>query len=77
MTSHCLVLDTVVEKMKDFVDAFTLYIEKVLHCVHVVLVPFELEAFITPHHVENHLTLLGRFEHVTIQQVVNLFVVQL
>ena len=77
MTTHCLVLDTIVEKVQDFVDAFTLHIEKVLYCVHIVLVPLELEAFVTPHHVEHHLALLCRFEHVTIQQIVDLFVVQL
>ena len=63
--------------MKDLIDALTLDVEQVFYSVYIVLVPFQFQAFFTTHHVEDHLACLSRLEHVTIEQVINLLVVEL
>ena len=65
------------EQVEHLVDAFALDRHQVLHSVHVVLVPLELEAFLPSHQLEAHLALLLRLKHLLVQQVVNFFVIEL
>lgn len=75
MATNCLVLQTVMKQVENLVDAFALYIQKVLHSVDIVLIPFELESVLTSIHIEEHFALLARLEHVAVKQVIYFFVV--
>ena len=78
MTADCLVLQTVVEKMQDLVNALALYVKQVLNGIHIILIPLEPESvLLVPHHVEDHLALLLRLEHISVQQIVNFLVIKL
>ena len=64
--------------MQDLVNALALYVKQVLNGIHIVLIPLEPESILlVPHHVEYHLALLLRLEHISVQQIVNFLVIEL
>ena len=77
MATNSLVLNTIMEQVKNFIDALTFDIQQIFHGVNVILIPLELQSLVPSHHIENHLALLLWFEHVSVEQVIDFFVVKL
>ena len=76
MAADVFVLQSVVKQVQYFVNTVTLNIEQIFDCVDIVLVPFQLEPFATSH-VQLNFAFLLRFKHVAIEQIIDLFVVEL
>ena len=70
MTTQNFVSNAVVEKVQHLLNLVNLHSQQIFNCVHIKFVPFQFQAF--PNN-----TFLSSLKHLSVQQVIYLFVVKL